>query len=509
MTAYDLHYTKAIFYYNQKKYLEAIDEFKQALAVKPDERDALYYLGVAMNKAGQNKEAEETLKKVMELDPTFEKVHFDLGVVEYELGQYPEALQELGLAEKAEVNNAFVYYYQGLIYHHLGNYERSSPLFLRAMALDPGLSLTSHYYAGVGFYRRGVYPEAQKDFEEVVKIDPNSKVAQSAREFLAQLESHQPAVAPAAESELSLRLAKRWDLNVSMAYQWDSNVVLVAGGSPLPQGISNKSDSRIVFHLKGIYRFLETANWTMGGGYSFYQSLNFHLNSYDVQINAGHAFIVFRPSWGEVRIPYDFDYDQVNQESYLYANMFTPTLKIVELPVTFTEVQFGFTSKHFENTAQFPTNSDRDAYNGLFGIAQSLQLNTIGRVRVGYAFDSDVAGTATPQEKDWSYNGQKVTVDLTAYAPGDLTLNGLNLEGLKFDVGMMFYIQAYDNPNTFASDMRKRKDNIQTYTVTLSKSLLHDWVTVSAQYFFDRNGSNIPVFGYDRTVGSLIVEGKF
>jgi tetratricopeptide (TPR) repeat protein len=485
-SVYDLFFTKALLHINQKKYPEAIEELNKALAVRPNDRDASYYLGVALIKVGRDKEAEEILKKVAALDPNFEKVHFDLGVAEYELGKYPEALRELGLAEKADPNNALVYYYQGLTYHHMGDYERSSPRFLRAVALAPELGLTAHYYAGIGFYHRGIFLEAKDEFEEAVKIDPSSSVARSAQEFLAQLETPR-------------KTAKRWDLTLSTAYQYDSNVILLAGGSALPAGISRKGDNRILFYAKGGYRFLETQSWSLGAAYSLYQSLHDKLRTFDVQNHQGSAFLLYRQPWGQLRIPYEFNFALVDGDTFLRSHAVTPTLKIPESAMTFTELQYGFTSKDFVNTAQFSNNSDRDAVNHMAGIAQTLVLNKTGRFQIRYNYDRELTGSS-PTEDDWAYQGHKLSGELAWSLP----------KGLRFDLEADYYLQYYTNPNSFSSpsNTEKRTDRIQTYTVTLSKTL-GNWATLTLQYLYNRNASIIPVFDYDRSIVSVILAGNF
>jgi len=485
-SSYDLFYTKALQHINQKKFSEAIVELKTALSLRPEDVEASYYLGVALSKTGKDKEAEELLKKVVALDPKFEKVHFDLGVVKYNLGKYPEALQQLDLAEKAEPNNGMIYYYQGLTFHHMGDYERSSPRFLRAVSLAPELGLTAHYYAGVGFYRRGVLEEARDELQEAIRLDPASQVAKSAEEFLAQLPG-------------SKKKTKRWDLNISAAYQYDSNVILLPGGSTLPAGISRKGDNRLVFYFRGGYRFLETSNWTVGGAYAFYQSLHDKLRSFDVQSQEASAFLLYRQPWGELRIPYTFNYALVNEDVFLRSHAVTPAFTLREASITYTQIQYGYTWNSFVNTPQFSNNSDRDGINHMAAMTQSLLFAQSGLVRLGYAYDTNLTGSS-PAQDDWAYLGHKITADLRLPT----------LQGFKLDVEADYYIQQYEYPNSYASpvDSEKRMDHIQTYSTTLSKTF-GKWVTLSLQYMFNRNDSNIPVFKYDRSIVSVILAGNF
>jgi len=481
---YDLFFTKALFHINQKKYQEAVEELQRVLSAKPNDLDASYYLGVALSRVGRNKEAEEVLQKVTTMDPHFEKVHDDFGVVEYDLGKYPEALREFGFAEKADPNDALIYYYQGLTYHQMKDYERSSSQFLRAVALAPELGLTAHYYAGVGYYRRGILLEAKNEFAEAVRIDPASPVAQSAREFLTQL-------------EISEKKPKRWDLTISTAYQYDSNVILLAGGSALPAGISRQGDSRFLFNVRVGYRFLETQDWSLGAAYSLYQSLHIDLHSFNVQNHEAGVYFLYRQPWMQLRIPYEFNYALVGGDTYLLSNAVTPTLTIPESSRTFTELQYSFTSNDFVNTPQFSNNNDRDGVNNRAGIAQSVVLNkTVRLLRILFDYDREFTGSSATQD-DWAYQGFKITGDM-----------GLSIPmGLKLSFEGYYYLQNYDNPNTYSPSLEKRTDHIQAYTVTVSKTF-DKWATLSLQYLYDRNGSNIAVFDYDRSIVSIILAGN-
>jgi Flp pilus assembly protein TadD len=497
-SAFDLHFTKALFYIYQKQYAEAIDELNAALVAKPNDRDAVYYLGVALLKVGRAQESEEALKKVMMLDPNYAKAHFDLGIAEYELGKYADAIQELERAEMAGTTDALLYQYQGLAYYHLEDYARSSALLLRAASLSPDFAPTAHFYAGLGYFRRGMVTEARQEFTKALQTDQSSPVARAAKAYLSQLE-------PPPE-----KTVKHWDLAASMAYQYDSNVVLTAGGSTLPEGIARQGDSRLVFYLNGVYRFLETADWTMGAGYAFYQNLQNQLRSFNVQSREGRLFLEYRQPWGQLRLPYVFNYVQVGgSNTYLSTHALTPTMRLLESPITYTEVQYGYTSKVFKNSTDFPNNSDMNADNHLIGIAQAVVLNKTGLLRIGYNYDSELAAGST-RDGDWTYQGSTFFGTLTYTIPEGMKLEGLKLEGLKFDLEASYDFRDYYNPNSYASPpySKTRADDIQLYRVALSKAV-GQWVTLSLQYLYNQNASNIPDFDYNRSIVSAIVEGNF
>ena len=262
-----------------------------------------------------------------------------------------------------------------------------------AAAMAPELGLTAHYYAGIGFYRRGVLLEAKDEFTETVRIDPASPVGRSAQEFLAQL-------------EIPGKKAKPWDLTLSTAYQYDSNVTLLAGGSSLPSGISRKGDSRFVFYGRGAYRFLDAEDWSLGAAYSFYQSLHFELHAFNVQNHQASAFVMYRQPRMQLLIPYEFNFALVGEDTFLRSHAVTPTLTILESPRTFTGLQYGFTYQDFVNTPLFSNNNDRDGVNHRGGIAQSIVLNKMVWLKVRYDYDRELTGKSSTQD-DWAYQGHK------------------------------------------------------------------------------------------------------
>lgn len=481
---FDLSFSKGIFYINQKKYQEAVSALNQALAQRPDDLEASYYLGVALIKIGKEKEAEEILKNVLKVDQMFEKAHFDLGVAEYNLGKYQEALKELELAEAAESDRALIYYYQGLTLHQLKEYERSSPRFLRAVALAPELGLTSHFYAGAGFYRRGFLEEARDEFQETQRIDPTSEVARAAQEFLDQIDA-------------SGKKTKRWDLIFSPAYQYDTNVILLPGLSALPEGISRKGDSRLVIYARAGLKIFEAASLSADGGYSFYQSLHNELTSFNVQNHEGIASILYKEQWLQVRVPYAFGHALVDEHTFLQIHSIKPLLTISESSITSTQLQYIYSSKDFVNTNQSPNNDDRDGINHLAGVTQTFVFTKSGQFQIGYSYDVERTGNSSAQD-DWAYHGQKVS--------GNLRLS--TLMGMKLDLASDYYVQRYQRPNTFSQSGDKRTDHIQNYVIGLSKGISRQ-ISLTVQYMFNRNDSDIPVFTYDRNIYSLIVTGGF
>lgn len=75
-------------------YKEAIDAFKQAIRIKPDDAEAHYNLGVTYGKSGMFREEKEAYKKAIRIQPDYAKAHYYLGVIYLILNDRGSAIEE-------------------------------------------------------------------------------------------------------------------------------------------------------------------------------------------------------------------------------------------------------------------------------------------------------------------------------------------------------------------------------------------------------------------------------
>lgn len=93
---------------------------------------------------------------------------------------YTKATQGHATHEHKEANR---YTRQGAEHYNSGNYRDAEEVFQRAVALDPGYA-RAHYYLGNTYYRRGRLTEAVTAWKHAIDAQPQSEVADDAREKL-------------------------------------------------------------------------------------------------------------------------------------------------------------------------------------------------------------------------------------------------------------------------------------------------------------------------------------
>ncbi len=500
---YHLNLSKGLIHYSHGKYREAERYLSQAQSAKPGDPHAGYYLGQALIRLRRYGEAEERYREILQRHPDDARARLGLGMAQYHQAEYGAALTNLTYAEQSMPDDPVLFYYEGLAYSGVEAYDEAAGKFRRAAELSPDLTQEARYQAGLAYSAGGARDRADQEFHAVIAADPQSKLAQAARDSLQAGEGAGISQAP----------SKRWDLYLALSAQYDSNVVLLPSGTqPLGGGISRRDDFVSVLFGGGEYRFLQTDTWTAGAGYSLYQNLHARLSDFNVQDHTPTVYVSRRFGMAQLRLQYIFDYVSVGGDSYLLSHAFQPTVTIAESNRTFTLLLFRYQDKDFKewdrSLDRLGVNQTRDGKNWMFGVSQYyLFPHNRGHVRGGYTFDADRTGggdvsqavPGVPSPADWAYNGHRFSAGV-AYAPWTST---------TFDLGFHFYRQDYLNANSFSdTGATERRDNIYMATVTGVRDVT-SWLWVALQYSYTRDQANVAAFDYTRHIVSFTVGGQF
>lgn len=489
---YDFDLAKGLYLYNQGRYTEAERYLRDALNAKPGDQKSGYYLGLTSLRLQRYREAEERFREVLRRHPDDARARMGLGMALYHQNRSREASTELSTAERTLKDDPLLYYYAGLAAADQQAYEQASDKFLRAGKLDPELASDPRYQRGVTLHSQRQFEEASAEFRSAIEAGPAAP--QPAR----------PAAAPAPQAPL-----KRWSANYGLSLQYDSNVVLLPGGSTLPNGISHKDDFVTALSGYAEYRFLQTDLWTVGAGGGLFTNVHARLNDWNVFDLAPTLYVQRRLGAAQLRLQYTLDYVTVGGDAYLLSNAIQPTLTIPESERTYTQAFFRYQRKDFKTFRDdefgVPVNQTRDANNYMLGAMQYWRLpDDRGYLRAGYTFDTDQTGggdtaqVGVPTSGDWAYIGHRLSAGI-AYQP-------LAATTLQFAVD--YYRQNYSNANSFSPQLVERRDNVYLLTGTAVRDI-NSWLWLAFQYSYTKDSSNVEVFDYTRHIVSLTVGGSF
>ncbi len=116
---------------------KAIEEFKLAIALKPNYPDAYHNLGNIYIAEGNRNEAKRMYQKALSYNPRLWQSRMALAGMDYEDKNYEASLRELDEVKKIQPNNPDVLANIGIIYIAIGKIDMARSMFAQSLAIDP------------------------------------------------------------------------------------------------------------------------------------------------------------------------------------------------------------------------------------------------------------------------------------------------------------------------------------------------------------------------------------
>ncbi|MGH9746640.1 MAG: tetratricopeptide repeat protein [Candidatus Acidiferrales bacterium] len=151
---------------------EAVESFRKAVALQPNSADAHLNLGIALVDQYDRTNGFKEFSEAARLDPHSASVHYNLGRFYFETAKYDEARKELEETVCLEPNHALALYFLALAAKQDNDLERSSALFQKVLALQPG-NPDAQFLLGQNFEHQGKPAEAVVHWKLALQADPN------------------------------------------------------------------------------------------------------------------------------------------------------------------------------------------------------------------------------------------------------------------------------------------------------------------------------------------------
>jgi tetratricopeptide (TPR) repeat protein len=153
-----------------KSYAKAIEAFKQAIRIDPDDAIAHYNLGFAYDKLGSYKDAIEAYKRAIRIDPDYADAHRNLGLAYYKLGLYRDAIEAYKQAIRIDPDDAIAHCNLGAAYGRLGFYKDAIEAYIQAIHIDPDYTM-AHYGLGLMYLITGDRNLALNEYKILKNLD--------------------------------------------------------------------------------------------------------------------------------------------------------------------------------------------------------------------------------------------------------------------------------------------------------------------------------------------------
>ncbi len=362
-----------------------------------------------------------------------------------------------------------VAYLRGQLAYAKGDYTSAAAAFNEAHTSGGAEAPAAGLYEGLSYIQMKQLSRAQAALRDVAGIDRDSSVAAASRALNSSLDANSGR-------------GKPFTLQVATGFEYDSNVPLVAFNSPFPAAARRRQDGRFVIQPRGSYSFLRNDKIEAGVDTTDYFAFQMVDNAYDVASYDIGGFVNYRLAnnlFAGGR--YDFNYLQLEHDSFLRRNVVTPTITLLEPEVGYTTAYYQFEARQFDQAP--PTAAlDRDGRNNVLGLVQGYDLHSktgksgeMPRVEAGVRYEND-------QTKGGDFSGNFFTLSGEYYQP--------ICRKWTADAGADLSYFHYEHPNSLDERGRKRRDfEIKPHVGVTWQ--VNQYLAVRGDYTFTYHDSNI------------------
>lgn len=398
------------------------------------------------------------------------------GVAALDNGNIPLAREEFSAALNEHPNDPEATLYLAITLNRADAPEAETAL-KTALRLEPGnprinLELGSYYY------RQRMYEESGDYFENLLAMNPDMELKTAAEEYLANIRTK--------------TAGKWWGITLMAGLQHDSNVPLAAADAQLPVGIDRRADWRWLFNLGFTGTAYRDNRQELTGNYSLYQTLHQTLNNFNLTQNQFDITYKRQISATIIaKIKGGFESILLGGDRFVDGLTATPGITVKSGETMTSDLEYRFRSSSFKNSATFPNNTDRNGTTHTLTLGHRHTLSETVNLHLGYTLERDLATVSA-----WSSTSHLGSCGVAITLP----------EALLLDLTVEAATRTYDT--ILSGEDTLRRD------VTISGSASLSWQPAehfgaTLGYYYTGNNSTISGYDYDRTITSLMIQGRY
>ena len=463
--------------YKGESFEEAMNHFEQAFQAHPESSVTAFYIGLTAKQLGDYEKAKKYYAESLNLTPPVLDAYAELIHVHYMLKEYTEAHRWIAKAQELNVQPEKIFFLDGLVLAAENENQAAIKAFQKAGEHDEGVRQAADLQIAMAYARDRKFDDAKKSLENIISLDPNTKIADFAKEY-------QKAV------EKGIEAYRKWNFTVGMAYMYDDNVV--SKPSDVDINISGKGDHAANGYAGIEFRPLLTDTWFLTARYDIGYTRYAHLQEYDALINGLTLTPGYNIANGALTMPVNYTYAFLNDRQYMWVWSVRPTITYMLAPTHIVRFSLGHEMSDIL-TAPLIDEEDRDASKESAGLNYILTfMEGRGMFNVGYEYAYTFA-----QGANWENYGNKFSAGVV------IPLH----EKVSLMAAANYLMQDYTNPSTVFNGI-KRKDDTISGTLNLSWEMVKN-LNLNLSYSYTKVDSNIPVYAYGRNMYMTGLEFRF
>ena len=157
---------------------EALDHYRKALEIEPDDVFPRCNIAGILAKRGRFDEAVAWYRQALEIQPDCVMAHNNLGELLARQRRFDEAAYHYGKALQIQPDDAVAYSNLGTVWMSQGRLEEAEAQFRKALEIQPDYAM-AHNNLGNLLTRRGQLDEALAHYQKALEIQPNFALART------------------------------------------------------------------------------------------------------------------------------------------------------------------------------------------------------------------------------------------------------------------------------------------------------------------------------------------
>jgi Flp pilus assembly protein TadD len=464
------YYDLGVFAYEEGNYEDAETQLRNALALNP--KSALYhhYLGKTHMKMERYDEAMVHLDLAWGQDPDTFGLKKDLADVNYRLQRYSVSARLFEEIAENDPSDALAHYHAGISLYEQEQYQRALDHFTIASDISPTIKPNGYYYAGVCHLKKGNYDAA------IVKL-------QYVRDFGDTLSLKQNAVKLLDAINQRKKAAKPYHVYAKIGYRYDSNVRLEPNDDDT---VSDEDDWVLVGYFTGRYDLLSQKPYTAGIGYRHYQTLYDDLDQYDLTGSVLRFYGKYDLGPLGLSLSYLPHFYWLDSDRYIRKDQAQAEATYHIAKDIVARLSYSYSrNTHFQDWSW-------GGYTNELSFKTYYSLKDKGYLYGGIDFED-----RTTNGLDHCYNGFELNAGVSLDLPWAVTLR---TAGKISDI-------HHDNVDSVY--LYERKDMKYSGSISVSKALSYDWLSVTLEFDYTSRGSNIDEYEYVRKRTTLSLTSRF
>jgi tetratricopeptide (TPR) repeat protein len=150
----------------------AIQQYGEAIKIKPDFVGAQVNLGYALARRGRFDEAISHYEQAVKLKPDSAEAHNDLGHALVEKGRFDDAIAHYQKAIQFKPDSADAFNNLGAVYATMGRIDEAISQYQHAIRLRPGFA-NAHYNLAAELGHKGQIEQSILEFREAIRFKPD------------------------------------------------------------------------------------------------------------------------------------------------------------------------------------------------------------------------------------------------------------------------------------------------------------------------------------------------